>query len=188
MRVIVDIVVNHTSTAHPWFRDMKRHGKSSPYWSYYDRGPNGQVTHYFDWKHPPNLNFAEPAVRREVTATFLHWVREYGVDGFRVDVAWGIRGRAPAYWPELRRSLDDVRPGTVLLAEASARYGWYRKHGFDASYDWRVGSASGRGAMSSPVARASTGGSRPCCAGRHATRQPATSSGSWTTTTPDSVW
>jgi glycosidase len=62
---------------------------------FYDRDLRGQATHYFDWAHLPNLNYGNPKVAEWMTRAFLHWVQEYGVDGFRVDVAWGVKERQP---------------------------------------------------------------------------------------------
>lgn len=67
---------------------------------------------------------------------FAHWVREFGVDGFRVDVSWGVRERAPEFWPRWREELKRIDPDLLLIAEASARDGYYFTQGFDAAYDW----------------------------------------------------
>jgi glycosidase len=67
---------------------------------------------------------------------FSYWVREFDVDGFRVDVAWGIRERRPDFWPEWRKELKRIKPDLLLLAEASARDPYYFDNGFDAAYDW----------------------------------------------------
>jgi glycosidase len=136
IRVLLDFVPNHTSMGHPFQRDAAARGRASPWWGFYDRDRSGEVTHYFDWKHLANLDYSNPAVRRMTTDAFVWWVREFDVDGFRVDAAWGIRQRAPDYWPELRRALDRAKPGVFLLAEASARDPYYVRNGFDAAYDW----------------------------------------------------
>lgn len=136
MRVILDIVPNHTSVGHPFFADAAARGRGSPYWGYYARDANGVPQHDFDWAHLKKLDYANPAVRRLVTEAFLHWIRDYDVDGFRVDAAWGIRERAPDYWPELVRTLRRERPKVILIAEASARDPYYVANGFDAAYDW----------------------------------------------------
>jgi glycosidase len=65
-----------------------------------------------------------------------HWVRELGVDGYRVDAAWGVRQRNPEYWPTFSVELRRIQPDVVLIAEASARDPYYLSHGFDAAYDW----------------------------------------------------
>jgi cyclomaltodextrinase len=136
MRVLLDFVPNHTAAAHPHARDAEARGRASPYWSWYDRDPQGHVTHYFDWKHLANLDYANPAVRGMMKDAFAYWLREFDVDGFRVDAAWGVRRRAPAFWADLDRHLRRVKPGVFLLAEASARDPFWVRNGFDAAYDW----------------------------------------------------
>jgi glycosidase len=64
------------------------------------------------------------------------WVREFDIDGYRVDVAWGVQERAPDFWPVWRRELKAVKRDLLLIAEASARDPRYVGHGFDAAYDW----------------------------------------------------
>jgi glycosidase len=136
IRVLMDFVPNHTSERHPYFIDAGDHGEASPYWEYYDRDEGGNPTHYFSWSHLPNLNFDNPEVRRFMTEAFTFWMRECGVDGFRVDVAWGIRERRPDYWLEWSAELNRIKPDCLLIAEASARDPFYVHNGFDATYDW----------------------------------------------------
>jgi glycosidase len=136
LRVVMDFVPNHTSVAHPWFRDAERRGRASPYWDWYDRDDAGQPTHYFSWQHLPNLNFGHPEVRRYMLETFAYWVRESAVDGFRLDAVWGIRQRNPEWLAELVAGIRQIKPDALLIAEASARDPFYVDVGFDAAYDW----------------------------------------------------
>lgn len=136
MRVLMDFVPNHTSARHPFFLDAAAKGPASRFYNFYARDADGQPTHYFNWEWLKNLNYRNPEVRRLIIDAFSHWVREFDIDGFRVDAAWGIRERAPDFWPELDRALTRIKPGVFLLAEASARDPYYVSHGFDAAYDW----------------------------------------------------
>jgi cyclomaltodextrinase / maltogenic alpha-amylase / neopullulanase len=136
IRVLMDFVPNHTSAEHPWFRDALARGPASPTYAFYDRDPSGAPTHYFDWTHLPNLNYDHPEVRRTMLDAFASWVRGFDVDGFRVDAAWGVKQRRPDFWPVWRQELKRLKPGLLLLAEASARDPYYPANGFDAAYDW----------------------------------------------------
>jgi glycosidase len=136
LRVILDFVPNHASDKHPYYVDAVRKGTASPYFDFFDRGASGEVTHYFDWPHLKNLSFDSPEVRRYIIEAFLRWIRDFDVDGFRVDVGWGVRERAPEFWPRWREELKRIKPDLLLLAEASARDPYYVAHGFDAAYDW----------------------------------------------------
>lgn len=136
IRVLMDMVPNHTSVEHPWFRDAESQGSSSPCHAFYHRDDAGDPTHYFNWTKLPNLNFDNPEIWRTMLDVFAYWVREFDIDGYRVDVAWGVKERAPHFWPACRRELDLIKPGVLLLAEASARDPYYTHNGFDAAYDW----------------------------------------------------
>ncbi|CDJ99553.1 Alpha amylase catalytic region [Microbacterium sp. C448] len=107
IRVIVDLVVNHTSDKHPWFVSAKR-SRDSFYRDFYvwrDEPPaNEQPTvfpgeeasvwehdprtdQYFQhvfYKHQPDLNIANPRVRDEIVKTVGFWLA-LGVSGFRID-------------------------------------------------------------------------------------------------------
>ncbi len=108
MKVILDLVVNHTSIEHEWFR--KSRDKNSPYYPYYfwRKGrPGGKRPNNWDsvfsgkaWAYDPqmdeyylhvfdqtqaDLNMDNPAVRNEVEAIMRYWL-DMGVDGFREDV------------------------------------------------------------------------------------------------------
>ncbi|OWY68389.1 trehalose synthase [cyanobacterium TDX16] len=110
IRVIVDLVVNHTSIAHPWFQ-AARSDRNSKYRDYYvwsdnpppadpkhiafpdvedslwdyDEQAGAYYLHHF-YKEQPDLNIANPAVREEICKIMGFWL-ELGVSGFRIDAA-----------------------------------------------------------------------------------------------------
>jgi cyclomaltodextrinase len=129
IRVLLDLVPNHTSHLHPFFTD-------GLHADWYDRDAQGQPTHYFDWTHLPNLNYDNPDVRAYMDRVFTHWVTEFDVDGFRVDACWGVQLRRPDYWPAWSRMLRGLKPGLLLIAEASARDEYWYESGYDLAYDW----------------------------------------------------
>ncbi len=136
MMVIMDFVPNHTSNQHPYFLDATDRGSESPYYNFYDRDSAGKPTYYFNWYHLPNLNFSNPDVIGHITSAFEYWIRSADIDGFRVDVAWGIHDRRPEYWAELNQQLRKLKSHAFMLAEAGARDTYYFENGFDAAYDW----------------------------------------------------
>lgn len=136
MHVIIDFVPNHMSAKSPYFKDAKKFGRSSSYYDFFDRNAKGTPTHYFDWSHLPNLNYDNPQVRTMITEATSHWVRDLHIDGFRIDVAWGVKKRRPGFWLPWRRELKRINPDLLLLAEASAVDPYYFSHGFDVAYDW----------------------------------------------------
>ncbi len=136
MRVIMDFVPNHLSDHAFYFVDTVAYARASPYYDFFVRNEAGDAEHYFDWSNLENLNYANPEVQNLVIAAFAYWVREFDVDGFRVDAAWGPRQRAPDFWPRWRAELKRIKPDLLLLAEASVRDPYYGQHGFEAAYDW----------------------------------------------------
>jgi glycosidase len=137
IRVLMDFVPNHSSDTHPYFVDTKKRGRDSAYWDFFDRDASGKPTHGLpQWTNLPNLNYDNPEVRRMIIEAFSYWVREFDVDGFRVDAVWSTRERRPEFWPEWRRALKRIKPDLLLLAEATAREPYYFENGFDAAYDW----------------------------------------------------
>lgn len=153
MRVILDFVANHTSWKHPHFLHAEEHGKASEHWSRYQRNPDGTVRHEFHWRWLKNLDVTQPIVRRDLTDALLYWVREFDVDGFRLDAAWGPRDRDPSFWPEVVAALRAERSDLFLLAEAGACESYWMEHGFDAAYDWtpKLGEWSWAGVFEEPA-------------------------------------
>lgn len=109
IRVLIDLVINHTSREHPWFQQA-RQNKESPYRDYYiwsDTRPEDPVKvkfpgpqentwtydeaaglYYFHrfYRHQPDLNIANEAVQEEIRKIMGFWV-QLGISGFRVDAA-----------------------------------------------------------------------------------------------------
>jgi maltose alpha-D-glucosyltransferase/alpha-amylase len=108
IRIIIDMVLNHTSDQHPWFQASRR-DPDGPYgdfyvWSDTDTGyPDARIifvdTEVSNWtfdpvrkqyfwhrffSHQPDLNFAHPAVHEAMLEALAFWL-DLGVDGFRLD-------------------------------------------------------------------------------------------------------
>ncbi|EPH95215.1 alpha amylase, catalytic domain protein [Enterococcus faecalis 13-SD-W-01] len=107
IKIIMDLVVNHTSDQHPWFIESRK-SKDNPYRDYYhwhdaeaDRPPNewqsffGGSAWTFDEKtkqsylhafapEQPDLNWKNPKVREEIHQ-MIRWWLDMGIDGFRLD-------------------------------------------------------------------------------------------------------
>lgn len=136
IKVLLDFVPNHTSDQHPYFVQAEQFGVRSHYFHFYERASNGASQHYFDWKDLPNLDYSNREVAAFVTAASEKWLEDFGIDGYRVDAAWGIEQRQPNFYDAWSRHVRTLLPSAVLIAEASARDPFYLQHGFDAAYDW----------------------------------------------------
>lgn len=131
LRVIIDLVVQHTSNEHPWFQEARR-DPDSPYRGYYmwadsphetgvspvfptvendvwswDEEAQQYYRHTF-YGYQPDLELGNPRVRREIQRIMAFWLR-MGVSGFRVD--------AVPYMVERARAADDRDDGHWLLEE-----------------------------------------------------------------------
>jgi alpha-amylase len=103
IRVLVDMVLNHVSSEHPFFRDAALN-PASPYREWFrwlpahpgvrnpwggdnwHRSPVRDEYYYgFFWHGMPDLNYDTPAVRAEAAKIARFWLEEMGVDGFRLD-------------------------------------------------------------------------------------------------------
>jgi glycosidase len=136
LRVLLDTPMNDTSSLHPYFVDASRLGAASRYSRFYARDPSGSFTHYFDWDNLPNLDYDDPEVERWMLDASAQWLERFAVDGYRVDAAWGIRARSPAFLEAWVAAMRSANPAALLVAEGSARDPFYLEHGFDAAYDW----------------------------------------------------
>ena len=122
MKVIVDVVYNHTSWDNPL---LTKH----PEW--YHKGKDGKPTYPFDWTDIAWLDYSNPALRAYIIDVMKHWVREYDIDGFRCDVAHQV---PVDFWEQARVAVDQVKPGLFWLAEAHIPS--YMVKAFDADYSW----------------------------------------------------
>lgn len=108
MKLMMDLVANHTSDEHYWFQEAKK-SKDNPYHDYYhwkeglpDSPPNNWESVFngsvWEWnektqeyylhlytKKQPDLNWENPTVRKEIYDIITFWLNK-GVDGFRMDV------------------------------------------------------------------------------------------------------
>ncbi len=96
MRIIIDLVLNHTSSQHPFFVAANSSLDSDYHdwyvWSDEDpgngwhQGNQGYYYGYF-WGGMPDLNYENPDVTAQFDNVVRYWLDEIGVDGFRVDAA-----------------------------------------------------------------------------------------------------
>ncbi|HLZ37061.1 MAG TPA: glycoside hydrolase family 13 protein [Mycobacteriales bacterium] len=157
LRVTVDVVPNHTSAQHPWFREairakpdsparrrfLFRRGKGrrgerppnnwesvfgGPAWT---RVPDGEwYLHLFDAQQP-DLNWRNRGVVEEFDAILRFWL-DRGVDGFRVDVAHGVLKH-----PELPDNPAIAHHG-LLERGATVTYEWDQPEVHDVYRRWRA--------------------------------------------------
>ena len=138
MKVIIDIVANHTS----WDSVLIKHPE------FYKRDAKGNITYPYDWFDIAALDYKSQELRRYMTDMLKYWIREFDLDGFRCDVA----GEVPTdFWENARAELDKIKPDIFMLAEAHKAELLVKA--FDLDYSWPLHSAltnalQGRGSAS----------------------------------------
>jgi maltose alpha-D-glucosyltransferase / alpha-amylase len=144
IKVLIDLVVNHTSDQHPWFQKA-REDKDSPFRNYYiwkdkpteedqqpnmigkggvwnyDRKAGAYYLHHF-LKEQPDLNVANPAVVAEIKKIMGFWL-QLGVAGFRIDAAHIIvhESKEQVYevLEEMRSFISRRSHDAILLGEVN---------------------------------------------------------------------
>ncbi len=136
LKIVMDLVVNHTSDEHRWFvesrkggegpyrdyyiwRDGKEDGKAPNNWGscfggpawQFDQERNQYYLHLFS-KKQPDLNWDNPAVRKDVFDMMTWWC-DKGIDGFRMDVISLISKTAEMPDGEIRGLYGDYSPYCV---------------------------------------------------------------------------
>src|SRR5678816_2111529 len=126
LKVIIDIVANHTS----WDSVLMKHPE------FYKHDAAGNITYPYDWYDIAALNYGNQELRRYMTDMLKYWIREFDLDGFRCDVA----GEVPTdFWENARAELEQVKPDIVMLAEAHKAE--LQVNAFDLDYSWPLHSA-----------------------------------------------
>lgn len=166
--VIVDLVINHTSADHPWFRDALAGGErrdwyawaqADPAWPSVAGGPpwraspSGWYYGAFSEKMP-DLNLSNPAVTDELERIATSWL-DTGVDGFRLDAAKHLIETGPndqvntpqtrAWLAAFRDELRATHPDALLLGEVweprAITTAYVAEGSLDLVFDFGIGSS-----------------------------------------------
>jgi alpha-amylase len=141
IRIIIDLVVNHTSREHPWFvhaegansswHDWYRWSATDPHtigpWGQqvWHPAPNGEFYYGVFWEGMPDLNYKNPAVVAELDTIMRFWL-ELGIDGFRVDGARYMvedgnvladSAGTHAFFRHVRQFVKSVNPNAMTVGE-----------------------------------------------------------------------
>ena len=141
IKVIIDLVINHTSSQHPWF--IKSAANDPFYRNFYrwqtpaptQQGPWGQQVWYpkngsnyyaLFWSEMPDLNFNYQPVRDSIFDIAKFWLKEMNVDGFRLDAAMYLyeegntlknHPNTISFWKALNDSCEIWKPNSLLIGE-----------------------------------------------------------------------
>ena len=141
LRVVFDLVLNHSARAHPFFMDAYGEGddvgvgegspnRDSDYYEWYDWRDDGEPETYFEWEHIANFDFDSLAVRRHLLDAVDEWAAL--VDGFRCDMAWAVPN---AFWQEIHDRLKTHDADFWLLDETIPYIPAFQAGLFDTHFD-----------------------------------------------------
>mgnify|MGYP003393200628 FL=1 len=122
MKVIIDIVANHTA----WDSVMMKNP------TFFTKNAQGEIIPpVADWADVADLNYDNPETRKYIIDMLKFWVRDYDLDGFRCDVA----GFIPTdFWESARAEVDKIKADTIWLAEWESPD--LHVKAFDVDYSW----------------------------------------------------
>lgn len=138
IKVLLDAVFNHSGDTFAPFLDVKEHGSKSRYkdWFYVNQYPldviDGVPTYDTFSFEPlmPKLNTANPEVKEYLLGVAEFWIKEVGIDGWRLDVANEVDHQ---FWRDFRKVVKEINEDAYILGEIwHESSGWLQGDQFDA--------------------------------------------------------
>ncbi len=114
IRVLLDLVCNHMSDQHPFFQEALNN-PASPYreWFLFDDSDIGYRS-FFGVPSMPQINVGYDAARDYLLDVARYWLREFGIDGFRLDHA---DGPGADFWAFFRAACREINPESYVFGE-----------------------------------------------------------------------
>lgn len=179
IKLIIDLAVNHTSNAHPWFREASEYMKKLPeneepdiseckyvgYYNFTKQAHSGYEMLGNDWYYEarfwsgmPDLNLDNEEVRNEIKDIMYFWL-DKGVDGFRLDAVTSYytdeKQKNIEFLEWLNKTVKEKKSNAYIVGECWAdmsTYSDYYKSGADSFFDFGF---SGQDGVIASVARGS---------------------------------
>ena len=121
IKVVLDGVFNHTGIHFMQFEDVCKNGSASQYYDWFLPCKEKEITVTHKdyecvgaYKYMPKLNSSNPEVRKFIVDVMDFWIRQYGIDGWRLDVADEVDSTV---WQEARAVLKERYPDIILIGE-----------------------------------------------------------------------
>lgn len=118
MRIMLDAVFNHIGSASPQWQDVVKNGAQSRYkdWFHIHSFPvtEGNYDTFAFTPDMPKLHTANPEVQRYLLDIALYWIREFDIDGWRLDVANEVDH---AFWKTFKQAVSAEKPDIYILGE-----------------------------------------------------------------------
>jgi len=151
IRIVLDGVFNHASRGFFQFHDILENGPHSAWldWFFVQRWPltpydgdrPANYTGWFNNRALPKFNTENAAVREYLMRVGEYWVREFDIDGWRLDVPNEIK--TPGFWEEFRARTRAIKPDLYLVGEIWHEAAeWLRGDRFDATMNYLFAAAA----------------------------------------------
>jgi glycosidase len=151
IRIVLDGVFNHASRGFFQFHDILENGPHSAWldWFFVQRWPltpydGDRPANYTGWvgnRALPKFNTDNPAVREYLMRVGEYWVREFDIDGWRLDVPTEIK--TAGFWEEFRSRTRAIKPDLYLVGEIWREAAeWLRGDRFDATMNYVFAAAA----------------------------------------------
>lgn len=137
IRVMLDAVFNHCGYYFAPFQDVLKNGKNSKYKDWFhihefplQTTPRPNYDTFAFVEQMPKLNTENPEVKQYLLDVATYWIREFDIDGWRLDVANEVDHQ---FWREFRQAVKAVKPDAYILGEIwHDAMPWLRGDQFDA--------------------------------------------------------
>lgn len=120
MKLVLDAVFNHVSEQNVIFQDVVKNGDNSPYYDWFViRGgyPQKSPLNYevfAECDYMPKWNTSNPLVQEYLISVALHYIEEFNIDGWRLDVSDEI---SHDFWRNFRKAIKNAKYNAVIIGE-----------------------------------------------------------------------
>lgn len=120
IKILLDAVFNHCSYLCKQFQDVLRKGKESVYYDWFiirgDRPVLEQMNYecFAACNYMPKWNTNNPEVQKFLLHIATKWIKEYGIDGWRLDVADEV---SHDFWRQFRKAVKAAKPDALIIGE-----------------------------------------------------------------------
>ena len=125
IKILFDWVANHTARDARWISERPV--------DWYERDSEGRAKVPWDWSDTAKLNYANREVWRGQIDAMRYWVEQFGIDGFRCDMAMLV---PIEFWQEASAELHSIKSDIFMLAEAEEDNLF--DGAFNMSYQWNI--------------------------------------------------
>ena len=125
IKILFDWVANHTARDARWISERPV--------DWYERDSEGRAKVPWDWSDTAKLNYANREVWRGQIDAMRYWVEQFGIDGFRCDMAMLV---PIEFWQEASAELHAIKSDIFMLAEAEEDNLF--EGAFNMSYQWNI--------------------------------------------------